>query len=143
MRLGQRGDFPRLLNGKPPRPIAALQVLKAVNGNARGTRCELQEARFLLRIPGPYDLPEVLDHFVLLLVAAVIGVFLPIFNVDICNAANKKLQFTLVEDVDEVSWDKFVESGDESVELLLYSFLNFPFCDQSIFFGGGSLVSTS
>lgn len=37
---------------------------------------------------GSTHLPEVLNHFVLLSVASIVGVFLPVFNVNVCNTAN-------------------------------------------------------
>lgn len=44
MRLGQLRLLARLLNREPSRSIAPLQILEAVNRNARGARGELQQA---------------------------------------------------------------------------------------------------
>lgn len=88
MGLRKRINIPRLLNRKPSRPITSLQILKPIDRNTRSTRSKLQQSRLLLRIPSPNNLPEVLDDFVLLLVAAVVGMLLPVFNVDVGNTAN-------------------------------------------------------
>lgn len=76
-------------------------------------------------------LPEVLDYGILLFVAAVVGVLHPVIDIDLAYTADEQLQLSLVEDVDEVSWDKLVESLDEGVELLLDTLLNAPFGDQT------------
>jgi hypothetical protein len=89
----------------------------------------LQEAGFLLRIPATDDLPEILDDFILFLVSAVVGVLLPVFDIDIGNASNEKLEFTFVEDVYQVGRDEFVETSDKRIELLLNTLLDLPFCD--------------
>lgn len=57
---------------------------------------------------------------------------LPVLDVDICDPPNKKFEFALVEDIDKVLGNQLVESGYEGLELLLDSFLNAPFCDETI-----------
>lgn len=73
--------------------------------------------------------PKVLNDLVLLSVAPVIGVLLPILDVDVRDTAYEQLQLTLVEDVDQVGWNQLVEAGDEGVELLFDTFLDTPFRD--------------
>ena len=131
MTLGQSIDLASLLNRKSPRPITTLQILEAVDGNAARSGSKLQESRFLFRIPRSDDLPEVLDDLVLFLVSAIIGVFLPIIHIDIGDTTNQKFKFTLVENIDQISRNKFVEAGDESVELLLNTSLDLPLCKES------------
>jgi hypothetical protein len=72
------------------------------------------------------------DDLVVRCVSTVIGVFLPILDVDICDPPNKKFKFALIEDIDKVLRNQLVEAGYESLELLLNSFLNTPFCDKTI-----------
>lgn len=49
---------------------------------------------------GVTDLPEVDDDLVGFGVASVVGVFLPVLDVDVGDAADEQLEFALVEDVD-------------------------------------------
>jgi hypothetical protein len=44
-------------------------------------------------------LPEADDDLVTFRVATVVGVFLPVINIDIRNTTNEKLEFSLIEDV--------------------------------------------
>lgn len=131
MTLGQRTHLARLLNGKPPRPITALQILEPIDRDTTRPRRELQQPRLLLGIPRPNHLPEVLDDVVLFLVAAVVGVFLPVVDVDVGYATDQEFEFALVEDVDEVGGDELVEAGDEGGELFGDAFLDLPFCYES------------
>lgn len=131
MTLRQRPHLPRLLNRKPPGPITALEILEPIDRDPTRARRKLQQPALLLRVPGADDLPEVLDHVILLLVAAVIGVFLPVVDVDVGDAADQQFEFALVEHVDEVGGDELVEAGDEGVELFGDAFLDLPFCDES------------
>ena len=72
-----------------------------------------------------------LDNVVLLGVAPIIGVLLPIIDIDIGNAANEKLKLALIKDVDEIWRDELVEPGDEGLELLFDALLNAPLGDQT------------
>lgn len=100
MRLGQLIRFTSLFNRKSSWPITTLQILEAVDGNTRGTGSELKQTRFLLGVPAADALPEVLDDLVILSVSAVVGVLLPVFDVDVSNTSNKQFKLALVEDVD-------------------------------------------
>jgi hypothetical protein len=131
MRLWQLIRLARLFNRKPSRPIATLQVLEAVDGDTRGTRGKLQQAGFLLRVPTPDALPEVLDHFVVLRVAAVVGVLLPVLDVNLGDTADEELELALVKHVHEIGGDELVETGDESLELLLDALLDPPLGNES------------
>ena len=131
MTLRQLRLLPRLLNGEPPGPVTTLQILEPIDRDPTGSGRELQESRLLLGIPGSDALPEVLDHDVGFRVATVISVFLPVIHVDVCYAADEELEFALVEDVDQVCGDEFVEAGDEGVELFFDALLDAPFGDQS------------
>ena len=131
MTLRQRVDLARLLDGKPPRSITALQILEPVHRDPTRSGGKLQQSALLLGIPGPDHLPEILDHLVLLLVAAVIGVFLPVVDIDVSDAADQEFELALIEDVDQVGGDELVEAGDEGVELFRDALLDLPFCYQS------------
>lgn len=58
MRLGQLRLLTGLLDREAAGAVGALQVLEAVDGDTRGTRSELEEARFLLGVPAADDLFE-------------------------------------------------------------------------------------
>lgn len=75
-------------------------------------------------------LPEVLYHRITFSVAAVVGVLLPVIDIDICDTSNEQLKFALIEDVDQVGRDELVEALHECVELLVDALLNAPFCDK-------------
>lgn len=75
-------------------------------------------------------LPEVLYHRITFGVTAVVGVLLPVVDIDICDTANEQLKLTLIEDVDQVSWDELVEALHKGIELLVDTLLNAPFCDE-------------
>lgn len=75
-------------------------------------------------------LPEVLDHRITFSVAAVVGVLLPVLDIDVCNSANEEFELTLVEDVDQIRGNELVEALHEGVELFVNTLLNAPFCDE-------------
>lgn len=75
-------------------------------------------------------LPEVLDHRITFSVAAVVGVLLPVLDIDVCNSANEEFELTLVEDVDQIRGDELVEALHEGVELFVNTLLNAPLCDE-------------
>ena len=77
------------------------------------------------------DGPEVSDDLILLCVASVIGVLLPVLDIDICNATNQKLQLPLVKYIDKVRWYKLVEARHKRVELRFNSLLDSPFGDKT------------
>lgn len=52
MRFRQLRRLARLLDREASRPIATLEVLEAIDGDAGGAGCELEEAGFLLGVPG-------------------------------------------------------------------------------------------
>lgn len=130
MRLWKSVRVAGLLDSKSPRAIASLQIFESVDRDTRCSRSELEKPRLLFGIPRADDLPEVLNNFILLLISTVIGVLLPIIDIDIRNTANQKLQLALVKHVDKIRWDELMESVDESIELLLYSLLDLPHGDQ-------------
>lgn len=127
MTLRQGIHTPALLDREPPRAITALQILEPVHRDAACARGELQQSALLLRIPRLDHVPEIAYHGVGLRVAPVVGVFLPVVDVDVRDAADEKLELALVEDVDEVRGYELVETGDEGVELLRDAFLDAPF----------------
>lgn len=66
------------LNREPPRAIGALEILEAVDGDARGAGGELEEAGFALGGPGAEEGPEPCYDGVGGGVAAVVGEFGPV-----------------------------------------------------------------
>ena len=131
MTLGQLIRLPSLLNRKPSRPITTLQILEPIDRNTRSTSRKLQEARLLLGVPAADALPEALDDLVVFSVAAVVGVLLPVVDVDFSDTTNEQFELAFVEDVYKVRGDELVETRDEGLELLFDSFLDSPFGDES------------
>jgi len=128
--LRQLALLPTFLNCKPPRPIRALQVLESVDWNTARSRGELQQTTLLLCVQRSNALPEVLDDSIGLRVPTVVRMFLPVVDINVCYTTDEQLQFTLVEDVDQVGWDELMESSNEGVELLFDALLNAPFSDE-------------
>jgi hypothetical protein len=123
-------DLTSLLDGETSRSIATLQILETIDRNTGSSCGKLKETTLLFSVPCADNFPEVLNDLVLFLIATIVGVFLPVVDIDISNTANKQFKLTFIENVNKVSRDQFIETGDESVELLFDSFLNFPFCDK-------------
>lgn len=132
VRFGERRRIPRLFDREPSRPVRPLQILEPVDRDSRGTRRELQQPRLLLRIPGAHDLPEVLDHLVLLLVPAVVRVLLPVVHVDVRDTSDQQLEFPLVKHIDQIRGDQLVEARHERIELLLHPLDNLPLSHQPV-----------
>lgn len=130
MTLRQCVDFARLLNREASRSVTSLQILEAVDGNSARASGELKETALLLSIPCADDLPEVLNHLVAFLVATVVGVLLPIVDIDIRDAADQKLKLALIENIHQVCGNELVKACDEGIELLLDALGDLPFCDE-------------
>jgi hypothetical protein len=81
-------------------------------------------------------LPEVLYNRIALGVATVVGVLLPVVDIDVCYATDEQLELTLVEDVDEIGGNELVEALNKGVKLFINTLLNAPLCNES-----ASLVS--
>ena len=58
--------------------------------------------------------------------------FLPVVDVDVGDTADQELEFALVEDVDKVGGNQFVEACDEGVELLFYALFDLPFGEEPV-----------
>lgn len=76
-------------------------------------------------------LPEVLHDRITLSVAAVVSVFLPVVDVNVCDTTNEQLELALVEDIDQIGRNELVEALHKGVELLVNTLLNAPLCDES------------
>jgi hypothetical protein len=129
--LRQLANFTALLDGEPSGTITSLEVFETIDWNSGRARGKLQQARLLLRVPTPNALPKVLNHFVVLSVSAVVGMLLPILDINVCNASNQQLKLALIKNVDQICRYEFVEATDEVLELLFDTFLNTPFRDES------------
>lgn len=126
MTLRQLHLLATLLDREASRTVTTLQVLESIDRYSASARRELQETRFLLGVPAPDGFPEVLDDEIRLCVAAVVGVLLPVVDVNVGNTTDEELELALVEDIDEVGWNELVEASDEGVELLFDSLLDSP-----------------
>ena len=133
MTLRQLARLSCLLDCKPSRPVTPLQILETIDWNSGRSSSELQESRFLLCIPGPNALPEMLNNLVGLGVSTVVSVFLPIVNVDISDTTNEEFELALIEDVDQICRNELIESRHESCKLFFDSLLNAPFGDETVF----------
>lgn len=102
--------------------------------------CELHEAYLPLGGPALDNLPEPLNdlirrvavRLVLLItsfqlsfggysLSSVVGVLLPVVDIDLGHTTDEQLQLSLVKHIDELLRDKLVETRHESVKLLRYS----------------------
>ena len=115
-----------LLHGKPSRSVGTLQVLEAVNGDTGGTGCKLEQPGPLVALPLGNALPEPLDDLVGLLVAPVIGVSLPVIDVNVGETTDEQLELPLVEDLDQILRNELVETVHKGLELLLDGLGNDP-----------------
>jgi hypothetical protein len=77
-------------------------------------------------------LPEVLDHRIALGVATVVGVLLPVVDIDVCYATDEQLELTLIEDVDEIGGNELVEALNKGVKLFIDPLLNAPLRDEPV-----------
>jgi len=130
MTLWQGIDFAGLLDRESSGTVTPLQVFESIDGNSRCARGKLQEPALLLGIPRSDGLPEVLDDFILLLITAIVCMFLPVIDINICNAADEELQFSFVKHIHQIWGDQLVETGDEGVELFLNTLHDLPFGDE-------------
>ena len=71
-------------------------------------------------------LPEVLYHGITFGVTTVVGVLLPVVDIDVRDTTNEKLKLALVENVDQIGRDKLVEALHKGIELLIDTLLNAP-----------------
>lgn len=119
-----------LLNAKSPGTIASMKILEPVDGNTRGAGHKLEQSGLLLVVktlnslegekrkqsitssgePGAAEhqsshLPEELDSHIIRGVLAVIGVGLPVGNVNLVDTTNEQLQLTGIKDLNEVLRD--------------------------------------
>lgn len=78
------------------------------------------------------DLPEILDDGILLVVTTVIGVLDPIIDINLTDTTDEQLKLSLIKDVDEISRDELVEALNKSLELLVDTLLNAPFCYEPV-----------
>ncbi len=58
--------------------------------------------------------------------------FLPIVYIHFRNTTNEKFQFTFIKDVNQVLWDKFIESLREILELFWNTFLYTPIRNKTV-----------
>lgn len=131
MRLWQLCRLAGLLDREPPRPVTSLQVLETIDRNTTSTRGELQQTRLLFRVPLGNALPEVFDDRVALSVATVVGVLLPVVDINVRNTSNEEFKLTLIKDINQLRWNQFVETSNECLELLLNSLLDTPFGNEA------------
>ena len=85
----------------------------------------------MFSVPFADGFPEPANDLVGFLVAAVVGVFFPVVDINVGDTADEELEFAFVEDVDEIGGDKLVETGDEGVELGSDTLLDAPFREES------------
>ena len=91
-------------------PIHTLKLLEAVERDLGGTGNELQELGLLFLVEAANCAPEPLDLRRSLLVVVVIGVALPVVNINVRQTRDEKFKFLLIEDCDEFGGDDFVET---------------------------------
>jgi len=130
MTLRQLPNFTALLDGEPSGTITALKIFETIDWDSGRARGKLQQARLLLRVPTPDAFPKVLNYFVILGVSAVVGMLLPVLDINVCNTPNQQFKLALVKHVDQIRRNEFMEASNEVLELLFDTFLNTPFRDE-------------
>ena len=100
-------------------PIHTLKLLEAVERDLGGTGNELQELGLLFLVEAANCAPEPLDLRRSLLVVVVIGVALPVVDINVRQTRDEELEFLLVKNGDKFWWDDVVETLEESSQLVL------------------------
>lgn len=90
-------------------------------------------SNYLITIDAITHLPEVDDDEIALGVATIVGVLLPVFDINISNAANQQFQLSFVEDIDQICWNELMEASHKRIELLFDPLLDTPLCNQPVF----------
>lgn len=90
--------------------IHALQFLEAVQRHLGCARDELEKLGEFLLVEGPDSAPEPLDLRGAGRVVVVLGVGLPVVDVDIRQTGNEKFELLFIEDCDELFGDDLVEA---------------------------------
>ena len=80
---------------------------------------------------GYTDSPEILNDLVLFRVPSIVGMFLPVLYIDICNTPDEQFQLSLIEDIDKIRRDQLIKACNKSIELLFHPLLDSPFCDEA------------
>ena len=88
MRLRQSLLRSGFLNRESPWSVTTLKIFETVDRYAGCPCCELQQPGFLFGVPAADTGPEISDDLVLLCIAPVVGVFLPVLNIDVSNTSD-------------------------------------------------------
>lgn len=92
-----------LLDGKLLWTIGAVELTEAVHRDARGAGDELQHTGTHLIVEAEQALPKVVDCLAARAVAALVDrVSLPIFDVNLLQAAHQQLHLVRVEDAQQI-----------------------------------------
>lgn len=73
-------------------------------------------------------LPEVHNNFIRLSVPSIVGMLLPVIDVNIRNTANQQLQLALIENGDKVRRNEVVEAFNKGSELIFNPLFDTPLC---------------
>ena len=115
------------LDAESARTVGAAEGGEALVGYARRAGDELEEFELLLVVEAVDGLPEPLDDRVIGMIArAVVGVLLPVGDVDLDRAAEDELELARVEHLHVLGVDDLVEALDERLGLLLHAALHAP-----------------
>jgi hypothetical protein len=132
MTLWQLIHLSTLLNGKSSWAVTSLQVFESIDRNSGSSSRKLQQSALLLGIPGTNALPEELDDLICFSVSSIVGVLLPVVDINLGDTSNEQFQLSLIKDIDEICRDELVKTADEVLELFVDPFLDSPLGDESI-----------
>lgn len=90
--------------------VHALKFLEAIERYLAGSGNKLQQFGTLLLVVGSNSSPEPLDLRGRSSVVVILGIALPVVNINFRKTRNQKLQLLLVEDCDEVSRNNVMET---------------------------------
>lgn len=98
------------MNIEPADTVHALQLLEAVERHLGCARDELKKLGEFLLVEGPDSAPEPLNLRGTGRVVVVLGVRLPVVDVNIRQTGNEKFKLLFVEDGDELFGDDLMEA---------------------------------
>ena len=90
--------------------VHALKLLEAIERYFTGSSNELQQFGTLFLVVGSNSSPEPLDLRGRSSVVMILGIALPVININFRQTRNQKLQLLLVEDCDKVSRNNVMET---------------------------------
>lgn len=107
-----------LVDTKQGVSLHSFEILEAVQGNFAGAGDELQQLRSFLVAHASDDAPKPGDLGAVRCVVVILGVSLPIVDVDFGQTRDEQLKLLLIKDCNKFCWNDVVESSHKVFKLL-------------------------